>query len=250
MKLFKKCLLTLSIILITTNCFADFTCRGGNVERTGVALIKRYPSSHPHLEYAVLTGIDAHKTHTFSGKTIPYVNFFAGKCSDQKHLQYSSEVAARELWEETGGAVQIGARTIKNMPYVYSGDFGHHTPYKNYIQLFFYRDDHLSVNKITKSQIKACQDLKRPRAEREVSATVAIPLQALLDRVRKIAALEKGNNHQIAKNQQFYVFQTRGDGYGLHQKSVYLDPQYVRNLARDLKNFEQICVQLTNGKVR
>jgi hypothetical protein len=249
----------LSLSLIST-CFADFTCKMGRVERAGVALIKRYPRSNPDLEYTVLMGIDAQRTKSvsttlpngrFLNKSIPHVNFFAGKCHDQQpKCRYSTEVAALELKEETGGAVRLSASAIQKMSYVYSGDFSKKTPQKNYIQLFFYRNDNLSVNHITAAQTKACQQLNRPHAQREVRATVAIPLQAHLNRAREIAALERANRVQEAAEEKWYIFQTRGNGYGQDQKWVFLDPQYVRNLARDLGHFERICAQLSNGRVR
>jgi hypothetical protein len=260
-KLFKTSLIVSCIFIGSiSTCFADFTCQSGRVERAGVALIKRYPSSKPNLEYTVLVGIDAHRTKTIhlplangrSGQqNIAYVNFFAGKCEDQKHkCQYSSQVAANELSEETGGAVKINPNIIKNLAYVYSGDFARNTPAKNYIQLFFYRNDNYSVDNITAAQRRACQNLNNPRALREVRATTAIPLQELLNRVRSIAILERTNRMNEAKAEKWYVFQTRGNGYGQDQKWVYLDPQYMRNLARDLNRFERICAQLSNGRVR
>src|SRR5437870_515868 len=127
-KLSKMCVIIACFFIANiSTCFADFNCQSGRVERAGVALVKRYPSSNSHLEYTVLVGIDAHKTKTlqlplqngrFVQQNIPYVNFFAGKCEDQKHkCQYSSQVASNELSEETGGAVQISPNRIRNLPY-------------------------------------------------------------------------------------------------------------------------------------
>lgn len=259
-KLLKTSIIVSCLFIATlSNSFADFRCQSGHVERAGVALIKRYPSSKPHLEYTVLVGIDAYRTKTVNvpanlgliQQNIAYVNFFAGKCEDQKHkCQYSSQVASNELYEETGGAIKLNPNIIKNLPYVYSGDFARQTPGKNYIQLFFYRNDNYSVNNITAAQKRACQNVNNPGALREVRATTAIPLQELLNRVRTIAMLERTNRTNEAKAEKWYIFQTRGNGYGRDQKWVYLDPQYVRNLARDLNGFERICAHLSNGQVR
>jgi hypothetical protein len=47
-----------------------------------------------------------------------------------------------------------------------------------------------------------------------------------------------------------YTFNTRGDGKGGGRTTVYLDSQYLRNVARDLKTFEVICFKVSNGAVK
>lgn len=234
---------------------ASHKCKSGIVERAGVALVKKYPNSQPGLEYAVLVGIDANKTHP-NNKNILYVNFFAGKCD--KTDKFSSDAAARELFEETSMAVKINSSSLKSGSkgyggYVYSGDFkpnGQNTKGKNYIQLFFLRDDSFSVAAISKAQDTAAHNKKLPHHFKEVKATCAIPLQDLLNSARQIAAFEAAGNYNAAKNPALYTFQTRGDGNGGNRQVVYMDKQYMRNLARDVKNFEAICYKISGGTVK
>ncbi len=223
------------------------TCHFGIVERAGVAVVKHFPQSIPALEYTVLVGIDAQKTHN----GMPCVNFFAGKCDPTD--PYSTSAAARETREETAEAIQISGNSLRGCPYAYSGDFkpnGGNTQGKNYIQLFFVRNDALSVTTITQAQVAAVNNHQLPHHLREVRATCALPLQDVLNAARAIAAYEAAGNFAAAQNDALYTLHTRGNGQGAGRMAVFLDPQYLRNLARDINNFVNICQNITNNNVQ
>lgn len=229
------------------------TCQDGYVERAGVALVKYYPNTqNPDLAYGVIVGSDAGKK---ASGNIPYVNFFAGKCETKD--KYSTTVAVRELEEETGGAIKLGPHQLRRgtgdshyYGYVYSGDHAQtNTHGKNYIQLFFWRDDQVSAAQISQAQKAAIQNPSLPRCWKEADNSYVIPLKDLLQRARTIKGLESSGQHNEAKKDVYYVFETRGDGTGANRTKVYLDPQYMRNLARDLTRFEDMCRRISNGQV-
>ncbi len=237
------------------------TSQYGNVERAGVAIVKDYVSTAiPDLRFAVFVGADAKKTYkTKTGKVIPYVNFFGGGCEVTD--KYSTVTAVEELYEETGKGIDIPASSLQKgknpnyYGYVYSGDFSKpNSKGKNYIQLFFFRMDKASIKAIQSAMDNAAHNTKLSHRFKETNAVYAIPLKDIVKRARLIHQLEVNGQYNQAKDESNYIFLTRGKGDGTNRKEVYLDPQYLRNIARDIardpNNLSSIVSNITGGLVK
>lgn len=233
------------------------TCKFGRVERAGVAIVKDYGTTTqvPALRFAVIVGQDARK----STPQRPYVNFFGGGC--EKNDGYSTVTAVQELREETGKGIQLhsnalqAGKDVNYFGYAYSGDFAAtNTKGKNYNQLFFYRKDDASVNAIETAMATAAKDPNLSHRFKETNGAYAIPLQDILDRARLIYKLETAGQHVQVQADGKYMFKTRGKGDGTGRTDIYLDPQYMRNLARDIardpNNLPTICNKISGGFVK
>jgi hypothetical protein len=238
------------------------TCKFGRVERAGVAIVKDYGPTTvvPTLRYTVLVAADAHRTHTTStGAILRRVNFPAGGC--EKNDQYSTVTAVEELYEETGKAIALSSTALQPRQdphyhgYAYSGDFAPtNTKYKSYNQLFWYRKDDASVNKIDTALAAAASNRKLSKRFKETNKAYALPLQDILDRARLLHHLETTGQDAKVRAEENYIFQSRGKGDGTGRVTVYLDPQYLRNLARDItrdaNNLSTICWNISGGAVQ
>jgi hypothetical protein len=236
-------------------------CKFGYVERAGVAIVKDYGASTPSpaLRFSVLVAADVHRTKNVNNLSLPYVNFFAGGC--EKKDQHSTVTAIEELYEETAKAINLPSSSLQygNDPnysgYVYSGDFSKpNTQGKNYTQLFFYRMDRASVTDINTAMAAAAVNHQLSKRFKETNQCYAIPLQDLLDRARMLQKLEASGQYAQVQDDNNYVFYTRGNGDGSKRTMVFLDPQYTRNLARDItrdpSNFQRICRDISGGVVQ
>lgn len=188
-----------------------------DIERAGVILVKDYGRDvpgKPNSRYAVILG------HT-RGSTNHY-NFPAGQCD--RSDRSSTVTASRELKEETGCAVKISPHHLSKQPYIYSA----------LKQLFFVRDDRLSVSHITKSCQSACKNKRLPRCYREVDHAVCVPLSELL----KLAARIRQQNLHPTQ----YVVQSRTSN-----KLVRIDGYYMRMIANRLPEVRLILNHLLPG---
>ena len=246
-------------------------CQFGRVERAGMALVKDYGAATtiPRLRFAVLVGAERSRAANGSlqpstaqvkvkGHMMDSVNFFGGKINKN---EYTTVAAHRELYEETAKAINIPAKSLRTgrnknyYGYAYSGDFARaNTKGKNYIQMFFYRKDDASIKTIKVAMRAAYKNRTLPHDYREMNNCYAIPLQDILDRARAIQALEAAGNYSGAQDDANYVFESRGDGAGANRTKVRLDPQYMRNLARDItrdpNNLKSICSAISGGIVK
>jgi 8-oxo-dGTP pyrophosphatase MutT (NUDIX family) len=168
----------------------------------------------PYSRYAVILG------HT-RGSAYHY-NFQAGKC-DQGDRS-STITASRELEEETGCAVKIKPHILSQQPYIYS----------HQKQLFFVRDDRLSVRQITQSCQSACNNKRLPHCYREVDHAVAVPLSDFL----KLAARIR---HQKIHPKQYLVKSRTGN------HMVKIDGYYMRMIANRLPEVRVILNNLFPG---
>ncbi len=233
----------------------NLKCTFGRVERAGVALVKDFgPSKVSGLRYGVIVGADTNRTFTWKNQEIDYVNFFAGNC--EKNDSFSTVTAVEELFEETGKAIDIPSRSFvsgkdKNYcGYVYSGDNAfRNTPGKNYTQLFFYRMDKASVTNISTAMANCLKNPRLSQRFKENKNACVLSLDDLFKRARHIHNLEVSGKQAQARSDENYIFQTRGNGDGTGRKTVYLDPQYMRNIARDISrdsnNIPKIYASLT-----
>lgn len=206
----------------------NFFCEDGRVERAGVAIVKDYGFHfNPYSRFAVLVGVEAERKHVVqNGQDLPYGvengdilprgNFFGGGC-EVEDID-SKGTAVEELYEESGRSIELSKWDLDQdnpnyFRFVYSGDFAewpHNTAEKNYTQLFFYRKNDASVEEITAAMKRELEG-SLPKRFRENKRAVAISLQDLLDAARTIKHLEDQGHKDYAKNDQFYIFQTRGD---------------------------------------
>ncbi len=182
----------------------QFYCHGGTheVERAGMLLVKKYGPK----DYAILVGHDAKEN---------FWNFPGGGCESQKD-KYTSQAAAREVKEETGGAVDIPGGKVSKLSSVYS--------VHNKIQLFIYRDDNLSVMSLTQACQKACANKRLPRGFREVDEYRAIPVQNILAACDAIIASKFSRYGQHYNN---YVVLSRNGS------PTKIEHHYLDSLARD-----------------
>jgi hypothetical protein len=190
--------------------------RHDDVERSGVILLKDYgydEPGKPGSRYAVILGHDAN---------LDFWNFQAGKC--EKSHKYTTETAKDELYEETGGAVKMTAKELSHQPYIYSAQK----------QLFFVRNDQLSVNNIKQACLKARSNFKLPHSQREVDNVAAVSLPDLL----KVAE----NIRQQNIRQSRYTLYSRIEGYRLDMEGY-----YMRMIANRLPEVRQIFNSLLPG---
>lgn len=238
----------------------NLTCQYGRVERAGVIIVKDYGSAtaQHNLRIAALVGADAGRTKLINGTSLPYVNFFAGGC--EVNDKYTTVTAIEELYEETGKGIDLPSSALQRgvdanyFGYAYSGDFAQtNTRNKSYNQLFFYRKDDASITAIEAAMAIAAANPALSHRFKETNRAFAIPLQDILDRARNLHALETSGQWQQVQDDSNYVFQTRGSGDGTNRKDVFLDPQYMRNLARDItrdsENLPGICMNISRGLV-
>jgi hypothetical protein len=236
------------------------TCQHGLVERAGVALVKDYgPTQIPALRFAVIVGKEVKRSYkTTAGTVLPYTNFFGGNC--EINDKTSEFTAVQELYEETGENICLASYALRDgndvnyYGYVYSGDFSQvNTRGKNYNQLFFYRKDDASVKDIETAMASAATNPNLAHRFKETDKAYAIPLQDILDKARTIHKLETTGQFAQVQNEAHYIFQTRGTGDGTNRTDVYIDPQYMRNIARDItrdpNNLTNICRNISGGCV-
>ncbi|MGL4426691.1 MAG: hypothetical protein ACRCUQ_02935 [Alphaproteobacteria bacterium] len=222
-------------------------CTLGVVERAGVAIVKDYgPASRQDLRYGVIVGGEIQPQ---AGKNAPLVNFFVGNC-EQKD-EHPRHTAVEELYEETGKAVNIDKKKLYTnsadyFGYVYGGSAQTINNFvQSNLQLFFYRDNAVSVMDIAKKIQQAKNNKKLSHRFKENETAYVIPLQDILDRVRDI---------HNGKRLREYTFKTRGKGDGTGRKKVRLNSYYMEEFLRDMKrnpnNFPTIARQISNGNVR
>jgi 8-oxo-dGTP pyrophosphatase MutT (NUDIX family) len=179
-----------------------------NVERAGVILLKDYGQDiggKPNSRYAAIIGQERNDPSK--------VNFFAGKCD--KGERFTTVTASRELREETGGSVKIAPGQLRNQPYIYHGKK----------QMFFWRDDSLSVRAITEACRIACENPDLPHDQREVVGAFAIPVPELLS----VAA-----NIQPKNSDPSYPLITRSG------HDVQIDGYYMRMISYNHKTMKTI----------
>lgn len=180
-----------------------------DIERAGVMLLKDYGSDLMEKDdrYAVLLGYC---------KDLKKLSPYAGGVS--KKDKYSSECAARELKEETGGYININPKYVAALPYICS----------DRKQLFFHRDDSLSERKISKACQRA-QESSLPWAYKEMSGCFAVSVKEFLrlastiDSGRSRAVVPSNSMNNSLKRKEIRYALTTRDGKQLSIVSPYMN---------------------------
>lgn len=227
------------LVPLITPCFSITVIhdKAGKVERAGIILIKKYGKG----DYAVIVGEDKNilKKH---GKLV--VSFTAGGC--ERKDKYTTVTASRETKEETNNNVIIQSKPLTKAPSIFNiSKKALNNPNAGGIQLFVQRVNNVSVNKLNQDIKKG---IKRQHGYGEMSAFYAIPLKDLMIAAKKVA--NAGFPHSSNKNPHpAYRLLTRGDGKGNNRTQVYFQGNYLRAIAKNIKEFEAILAnQTVNGK--
>lgn len=171
-----------------------------DIERAGVALLKDYGTDDqtPNDRYAIILGND---------KNLSCYLPQSGK--KEKADQYSSQTAARELKEETGGLLKYSSADIAKLPYIYAGRK----------QLFFLLnpiDQNISVSKIDASCRKAQTNKKLNGSYKEIDGAIAVSIVDLMDLAQKI------DNGSIQQSKT-YTLKTRSK-----RKQIQIEGSYMQ----------------------
>ncbi len=168
-----------------------------DVERTGVMICKDYGQDDKIVNdrYAVILGHD---------KNLDVFMPQAGKVEQSD--QYTSEAAARELEEETGGLIQLSSKTVSTLPYIYAGKK----------QLFFLRDDNASVRSVTNSCELAIKNPKLPSCYKEIDKATAVSVVELM-------RVAQGIDNGTIPQSKTYTLVSRSQG-----KQITIDGFYMQ----------------------
>lgn len=199
-----------------------FKCDQGEVERSGVILIKKCCGKFEHCQNSFLVLIGDNTEQGFW-------NFPAGVC-DPKADKDTSDTAVRELCEETGAGLVMRSKAFKNAPYVY----GRLPNSKAGVQLFILRDDTLSVEELTKSVKKAHKNDGFSDEYKEVTRYAAIHVSEL---IKKLQAIKDAGFPTRETHPGLYTVST-------HTKKVEMNSIYMRALAYNLDYFKATLASL------
>jgi len=131
--------------------------------------------------------------------------------------RYTTETAASELSEETGGLIKYTPSQIKDLPYVYAGS-------KQLFFLFNPSDSNISVTNITNSCQKA-QTSNLPSSYKEIDEATAVSVPELLEVARQI------NNGTLGRQNSYTLHKrTQVDGNG-QPVAIEIDGFYMRIFA-------------------
>jgi|GEM_PF-4771277 len=191
-----------------------------DVGRAGVILCKDYgqDSLYGNDRYAIILGHD-HRQKLW--------NFQAGKI--EKGHKYTTDTAAAELEEETGGLVKYNAGALRKLPFVCSGKK----------QLFFLsnpNDQNIGVHAIRDACRAAVKNHKLDRSYREVDNAVDVSVLELLSVAKMIKDKRLGK-------QKTYTLQTR------HGQPIEISGTYMRVLAYRYDHVRAIFNQIFNVNI-
>lgn len=197
-RFFTRALLALSLLTSTANSVdaasKDFTCRQGTqkVERAGVILVKKY--GHNPLDFAIMVGEDHSRAHW----NVPGGGVDHRLDRDNQGRRLTTYTAARETMEETGGMISIHPGNLMKRPYIYAP--------RQKIQLYVFRDDHISTRMLTAACQTAQVNPLLPRSHKEVLQYRAIPVRELLTALDRLAAAGYPSSKQAP---HLYVVRSR-----------------------------------------
>ncbi|WP_010301427.1 NUDIX domain-containing protein [Candidatus Odyssella thessalonicensis] len=169
-----------------------------DIKRVGVLLVKDYGQDDKQTNdrYSIILGHD---------KNLSVYLPQAGKVEAQD--KYSSETAARELEEETGGLIKYTAGQVSKLPYLYAGSK----------QLFILLDPtntNISVNAISKA-CKGTQTRNLPQAFKEIDSTNAV---SLIDFMKLAEQIDNGTV-PVGKK---YTLKTRSGRHNIQVEGFYM----------------------------